>query len=86
MGMMCGVELDADKQLHRAFANPQTIGPIFINCCWQEGLMVRGGHGKVMAALAPPLTLAPVEADEIVKRIGRALDRLLSQIGAAGNY
>lgn len=82
IGMMCGVELDADRSTHRAFADPQMMGPHFSHCCWQEGLMVRGGHGKVMAALAPPLTLNVAEADEIVACIGRALDRFTSHIGS----
>jgi hypothetical protein len=41
--------------------------------------MVRGGHGKVMAALAPPLVLTMTEADAIVSRLGSALDRMLAK-------
>jgi adenosylmethionine-8-amino-7-oxononanoate aminotransferase len=83
MGMLCGIELDADKTTHTAFADP-AIAAILSRCCLQEGLMVRGGHGKVMAALAPPLTLTRPEADEIVTRLGSALDRLRDQLGRPG--
>jgi L-2,4-diaminobutyrate transaminase len=68
MGMMCGLELDADKSTHTPFADQPVMASLFGNCCWESGLMVRGGHGKVMAALAPPLTLSTDEADEIVVR------------------
>jgi L-2,4-diaminobutyrate transaminase len=85
MGMMCGVELDADKATHTPFADHQSIAGLFSNSCMEEGLMVRGGHGKVMAALAPPLTLTQSEADEIVTRLGRALDRLTEHLARTGH-
>jgi adenosylmethionine-8-amino-7-oxononanoate aminotransferase len=74
--MMCAVELDADKQSHRPFDNAQAIGSLLSQFCWEEGLMVRGGHGKALAALAPPLILTAPQADEIVTRLQRGLDRL----------
>ena len=75
-GMMCAVELDGDKQSHRPFDNAQAIGSLLSKCCWEEGLMVRGGHGKALAALAPPLILTTPQADEIVTRLQLGLDRL----------
>jgi L-2,4-diaminobutyrate transaminase len=84
VGLMCGVELDADKTAQKPFDNPQAVGSLFNACCWEEGLIVRGGHGKVMAALAPPLTLTPLEADEIVTRLGRGLERLQGKLVAVG--
>jgi L-2,4-diaminobutyrate transaminase len=85
MGMMCGVELDADKSTHTPFSDWQGTASKFANCCLDAGLMVRGGHGKVMAALAPPLTLTRSEADEIVARLGLALDRLTDQLHKVGH-
>jgi len=84
VGLMCGVELDADKTTQKPFDNPLAIGSLFNACCWDEGLIIRGGHGKVMAAIAPPLTLTAVEADEIVTRLGRGLERLQGRLAAAG--
>ena len=78
-GMMCGVELDAHKRTRTPFANPSIVAAEFSACCYDEGLMVRGGHGKVMAALAPPLVLTMTEADAIVSRLGNALDRMLTK-------
>jgi L-2,4-diaminobutyrate transaminase len=80
LGMMCGVELDADKSAHTPFADQQGMASLLANCCWESGLMVRGGHGKVMAALAPPLTLSTDEADEIVVRLGNALDLMVQRV------
>jgi adenosylmethionine-8-amino-7-oxononanoate aminotransferase len=85
MGMMCGLELDADKSTHTPFADQPAMASSFGNCCWESGLMVRGGHGKVIAALAPPLTLSTDEADEIVVRLGKALDSMMQRIPAAGH-
>jgi L-2,4-diaminobutyrate transaminase len=75
-GMMCAVELDADKQSHRPFDHAQAVGSLLSKLCWEQGLLVRGGHGKAMAALAPPLILTPPQADEIITRLQLALDRL----------
>jgi L-2,4-diaminobutyrate transaminase len=85
MGMMCGLELDAHESTHTPFANQPVMAALFGNCCWESGLMVRGGHGKVMAALAPPLTLSTGEADEIVVRLGKALDLMMQRIPYAGH-
>jgi L-2,4-diaminobutyrate transaminase len=82
VGLMCGVELDADKATCRPFEHPLVISSLFNACCWEEGLIVRGAHGKVMAALAPPLTLTPAEADELVTRLGRGLERLTGKLAA----
>ena len=85
IGLMCGVELDADKATHRPFENSLVIGSLFNSCCWEEGLIVRGGHGKVMAGLAPPLTLTPTEADELVIRLGRGIERLSGKLAAGAS-
>jgi L-2,4-diaminobutyrate transaminase len=82
VGLMCGVELDADKAMRRPFEHPLVISSLFNACCWEEGLIVRGAHGKVMAALAPPLTLTHFEADELVTRLGRGLERLTAKLAA----
>ncbi len=79
-GMMCGVELDEDRASHRPFPDQARMASLFNACCWDEGLIVRGGHGKVMAAMAPPLTLSRDEADETVSRLSRAMDRMANQI------
>jgi L-2,4-diaminobutyrate transaminase len=83
-GMLCGVELDADKAARRPFENAYSIGGMLGRLCWDEGLVVRGGHGKAMGCLAPPLILTTSEADEIVTRLGRALDRLASDLQKSG--
>jgi L-2,4-diaminobutyrate transaminase len=79
-GMMCGVELDANKHSHQPFDDAQTMGSLLSKLCWEQGLIVRGGHGKAMAALAPPLILTRSQADEIITRLQRALDRLAQHL------
>ena len=83
-GMLCGVELDLDKAARRPFENAYAIGGKLGRLCWDEGLVVRGGHGRAMACLAPPLILTQAEADEIVVRLRRAVDRLGVELEASG--
>jgi L-2,4-diaminobutyrate transaminase len=80
IGMMCGIELDEDKASHTPFGDQPRVAALFNACCWEEGLIVRGGHGKVMAALAPPLSMTRPEADETVARMHRALARMANQL------
>jgi len=88
VGMMCGLELDAVRTTGKPFPDTAAAAAQFSTACWDEGLMVRGGHGKVMAALAPPLVMSLQETDELVRRLGRALDRMqaivYSTLGGVG--
>jgi L-2,4-diaminobutyrate transaminase len=82
-GLLMAVELDADKATNRPFANVAEAGSALNQACWEEGLMVRGGHGKVAACLAPPLVLSKPQADEIVARLVRGLDRFSGTLSKA---
>ncbi len=84
-GLLMAVELDADKSEQRPFENAyEVVGGALARACMEEGLTVRGGHGKAAACLAPPLTLTKDQADEIVKRLLRALDRLAERLVTKG--
>ena len=83
-GLLIAVELDGDKSARRPFADPYKVSSFLSRACFEERLLVRGGHGRVMAALAPPLVLSTGDADEIVARLGRALDRVAADVRTAG--
>ena len=83
-GLLIAVEIDGDKSTRRPFADPYKVSSFLSRACFEERLLVRGGHGRVMAALAPPLVLTTGDADEIVARLGRALDRVAADVRAAG--
>jgi L-2,4-diaminobutyrate transaminase len=83
-GLLIAIELDADPALRRPFADPQRVSGILGRACFEERLLVRGGHDRVMAALAPPLIATRADADEIAARLERALDRTAAEIRTLG--
>lgn len=83
-GLLVGVELDADPSARKPFAQYAKVGSLLSKACLEERLLVRGGHDRTMAALAPPLMATRADADEIVVRLGRAIDRVTSEVKAAG--
>lgn len=83
-GLLIGIELDADPSLRRPFADHQRVSGILARACFEERLLVRGGHDRVMAALAPPLIATRADADDIAARLARALDRTAAGIRAMG--
>ena len=80
------VELDADRGDRRPFDDVLTVGGMLSRACLEEGLLVRGALGKVVAAGAPPLVLTTQQADELVNRLGRALDRFAGQLQQSGRW
>ena len=81
-GLMIGIEFDADKQARRPFSDANRVGSLLSRACLGEGLIVRGGHGRVVAALAPPLVLTRSQADEIVERLKRGLRTFETSLAA----
>ncbi len=82
-GLMIGVEFDADPEIRRPFSDVASVGGLLSQACLDEGLIVRGGHGRVVAAIAPPLTLSREQADEIVLRVKRAVPKFAKALRAA---
>ena len=78
-GLLIGIELDADRATRRPFAAPHRVAGLLSRACFDERLLVRGGHGRALAALAPPLVATTGDADEIVARLGRVLDRVAGE-------
>jgi L-2,4-diaminobutyrate transaminase len=83
-GLLIGIELDGDRATRRPFAEPHRVASLVSRACFDERLLVRGGHGRVLAALAPPLVATTSDADEIVARLGRVLDRVAGEAKEAG--
>ena len=83
-GLLIGIELDGDRASRQPFADTQRVGSFLSRACFEERLLVRGGHGRTLAALAPPLLATRADADEIVARLSRALERVASDVEAAG--
>jgi L-2,4-diaminobutyrate transaminase len=81
-GLLIGIEFDADRGARRAFENTAYVSSLLNRACFEEQLLVRGSFGRVIAAMAPPLILRESEADEIVVRLGRAVNRFAKSLEA----
>ncbi len=81
-GLMIGIELDADRSARRPFSDVARIGSLLSKACIDQGLIVRGGHGRVVAALAPPLILTRDQADDIVECLEAALKKFSATLTA----
>jgi len=76
-GLVCGIELVADKQTKRSFDAKLGIGPRTVRFAEEEGLIVRPIAGDIIS-ICPPLIIMPPEIDELFDCLGRALDRTLA--------
>jgi L-2,4-diaminobutyrate transaminase len=83
-GLLIAIELDADPGTRKPFSQYPKVSSLLSKACFDERLLVRGGHDRTMAALAPPLIATRADADEIISRLGRAIDRVTAEVQAAG--
>jgi 4-aminobutyrate--pyruvate transaminase len=79
VGLLGAVELVADKAAHRNFDPTAKVGPRWVKLIEQNGVIGRSVPGDVLT-LSPPLIITKPEIDEMVERIGKALDELTVQL------
>jgi 4-aminobutyrate--pyruvate transaminase len=79
MGMIGAVELVADRATHANFAPAAKIGARLTKLCEANGVIARSLPGDVLA-FSPPLIMTTTEVDEMLDRMGRALDELTVQL------
>jgi len=73
-GLICGIELVADKATKRSFDARSKVGIAAANIAAEEGLITRA-LGDTLA-LCPPLIVSEDEVTQIVARMTRTVDRL----------
>ncbi|MDQ0316815.1 aspartate aminotransferase family protein [Amorphus orientalis] len=83
-GMFLGLELVADRDTKAPFDPSDKVAPSIKKAAMADGLMVypmggtidgeRGDH----VLIAPPFILTEAQADELVDKLGRAMDAVLS--------
>jgi 4-aminobutyrate---pyruvate transaminase len=80
-GLIAGVEVVANKQTKERHDAKKGAGALLAARCQENGLIVRvlGGDG---VALCPPLVINENEIDELLKRLGRALDETAERLAA----
>lgn len=72
IGLLCGVEIVANKETRQADA---ALAGRIMKAALDRGLRSRVVGGNTLA-FSPPLSISEDEVDEIVKRLGSALDSL----------
>jgi 4-aminobutyrate---pyruvate transaminase len=72
VGLMGGVELVRDKATKQPFDAKAGVGTFFEECAHEQGLLMRGRGEQLV--LSPPLIITDVEVDDLLARLGRALD------------
>jgi 4-aminobutyrate--pyruvate transaminase len=79
MGLIGAVELVADKTAHANFDPASKVGGRLTKLCEQNGVIARSLPGDVLA-FSPPLIITKAEVDEMLDRMGTALDELTVQL------
>jgi adenosylmethionine-8-amino-7-oxononanoate aminotransferase len=75
-GMIAAIELVANKETGEAFKDGK-VGYFAANACQEHGLISRPVAGSSLA-LCPPLITTATQIDEIIEKMGKALDDTLA--------
>ncbi len=79
VGLIAAVELVADQAARRNFDPALKMGLRLSKLCEQHGVIARGLPNDSLA-FSPPLIITAAEIDEMLDRVGRALDELTVQV------
>jgi 4-aminobutyrate---pyruvate transaminase len=79
VGLIAGVELVEDKETHKNFDPARKIGPRCSKLLEKHGVIGRLMAGDSMG-LSPPLIITEADVDEMLTRIGHALDELAVEL------
>jgi 4-aminobutyrate--pyruvate transaminase len=72
VGLMAGLELVRDKATKQPFDAKAGVGAFFEESAHAEGLLMRGRGEQLV--LSPPLIITEAEMEDLLARLGRALD------------
>jgi 4-aminobutyrate--pyruvate transaminase len=79
VGLIGALELVADKAKHQNFEPAARIGGRFTKLIEEHGVIGRTVPGDILC-FSPPLIISEAEVDEMLDRIGHALDELTVQL------
>ncbi len=88
-GLLAGVELVADRTTRVPFARTRKVAERVTEAALDEGLIVWPNGGQAVDGdgdvimLAPPFTIADDEINQLVERLGRAIERTINEEQAA---
>jgi len=78
-GLLCAIELVADKKARSFYPDPGTVGTHCRNYCFGSGLIMRAIRDTMVCA--PPFTISEAEVDELVAKAKDAIDRTAKDYG-----
>jgi adenosylmethionine-8-amino-7-oxononanoate aminotransferase len=81
-GLLVGVELVADRDTREHFPAALGVGLRVRDVARSRGLLLRASHWMIV--LAPPLTIATDEVDDVLDVVSGALDEVLGWAATAG--
>lgn len=79
LGLMVGIELVADKETGRGFANPHGACERVEHEAWERGLYCRA-MGVEVVGLAPPLTIDRATVDQMVDILAESIEAMEADI------
>jgi 4-aminobutyrate--pyruvate transaminase len=79
VGLIAAMELVADKEKHQNFEPSAKVGGRLTKLIEENGVIGRTVPGDVLC-FSPPLIITQSEVDEMLDRIGKALDELTVQL------
>ncbi len=82
IGLIGALELVADKTSKRSFDPAQGVGPYLADRAADHGLIVRAMGDNI--GLCPPLVISESEIDEMIARLGKALDETEAHVAKEG--
>jgi 4-aminobutyrate--pyruvate transaminase len=74
-GLMAAVELVADKATGTNFSPAAKVGPRLVKLCEEHGVIGRAAINDALC-FSPPLIITREDIDEMLNRVGKALDDL----------
>ncbi len=81
VGLLGAVELVANKQTHERFAPEGRAGTLCRDYCVKQNVVSRAVRDTMV--ISPPLIITKPEIDELVARIGKAIDLAAKDLGVA---
>ncbi|MSO70259.1 MAG: aspartate aminotransferase family protein [Alphaproteobacteria bacterium] len=81
-GLLCGIELTADKKTRRGFEPEGKVGLACRNHCFRNGLIMRASRDVMLAS--PPLIIKESEVYEMVTKFRLCLDLTLKDLKGLG--
>ncbi len=81
IGLIGGIELVRDRAARANFDPALKLGARLARLCELHGVIGRALPGDVLA-FSPPLIIGAGEIDDMVERVGQALDVLASELAA----